>query len=670
MTILVPLLALTAIISPPATAMERPERVHVLPVLWIPQEQVGAVPRGEMYKATHNLAIFLRTAQVKFQYMLRNKTTGAFRGTFGLATWDASYNVVREYNPLANTLEPVVIPSPTKWSDLPTTVDEDGNVVVKTEQVVSETLDAVGCKAQSCPFVFVIMIAQPDDGPFAAIPFNYGFNGGGGYVRVGMWRFAAAASLGTSVQSSLLHELGHTFGLRHMSTYDGGDYGVDHALPPGCTEVSSCPVSAYQAYCPTLPIERRRLEFHCSPSIMSYSKLNGTAGCQGWANDGLCSMPADWSTIDTAIPGELVAENLHNLALNALVFPELAADYDLLADDDNDDDQVEWHTAFAGPDGTPFPGHPRLKVWSAHTKSSSEHRASFGYHSKPIEPAYTSYDGRRNWHSVDRGPDGWTYLDFTFPEPVVLSRVRAYSGYGHGTHAATEIEVHKGGALWQVPCGNDEFYGRVDGETDVLSWGSCAGGKTHYRIWLRAGSSGHVVLRGLRFWDELGNELQAPRMPIATSSYGHTGTWASSPQNVVGWDQLINGYWHGFDADQMWHSKDVGANNWVSIDVRLPNLTLLSAMAIYTGHSNLYNPATRVQIEYRNAQGTYVALTNVAVGPYAMVQFPPTRATHLRIAFRSGASGHVVVRGIRMFNGYGELYTPTFEYEGFGPPLD
>jgi hypothetical protein len=178
-----------------------------------------------------------------------------------------------------------------------------------------------------------------------------------------------------------------------------------------------------------------------------------------------------------------------------------------------------------------------------------------------------------------------------------------------------------------------------------------------------AGPSGYVVVRGMRFFDVDGNELFGPREPTARSSYTHAGAWASDPSNVVGHDQYIQPYTSAFDVSTQWHSRQVAAGAWVSMDVTFPSEVALETIAVYTGHSNSYHAATEVQVERKDSSGTFVYVDRDPVTPSAMMALGvlAPKATTWRIAFRTGSSGYVTVRGLRFFTPDGEIFPPRWD---------
>jgi hypothetical protein len=671
------------LITPPTWSFVRPERVYVLPVLWVPADELGVQRSADAAKAKHNLAIQLRTAQAKYRSMMRDYTTATDRGTFALATWDGSASQARVYGELFNTLEPRVVQSTKTWSSLPADA--------RDQSIMGEILTAAGCKVQSCPFVFVVMVAKASSSntEIYGTPFNYGFNGGGGFLRLPMSKATDAAETTSKLLSTLLHELGHAFGLPHITNYTGD--GVTHFIPEGCRNLpgvkesgkdetandpydstSSCPLWQYDVYCNPMPWEQERIEFHCSPSIMGYGKRNRTSGCLVSDSAGTCSMPTA-TQIFLQVPGVLITENLRDLARNSLVFPELAAEFDLLADDDDGDGEAQWTPGFAYPDGADnvIPGHPLLTVTSSHSSTTSKPRFSFGQHWRAIASLAEPFHKWRHWRSTEVGPSVWVHLDFTFPEPVQLGRVRVYTGSDGGDDQAEMVEVRYGaaGASSTTYCAQASLGGAPDGDVGLYSW--CTPSRLQrIRLKTRADSE-RVVVRMIRFFDMDGHEIQAPAEPVATSADTHAGAYATDPDRVVGGNQVITPYSHAFDADDMWHSREVTtAGIKVDFDVRLPEQHVITAVAVYTGHSSAYHRAERVEVWTRGASGANILRTDVATGADAMIFLPtPVAATHVRLKLKTGASKHVVIRGVRFFTAAGEVYVPRSAFAGIYPLL-
>ena len=134
---------------------------------------------------------------------------------------------------------------------------------------VGELLNYLKVTQRNCPYVLLMLIMNPvDDYPYGGgQPLNGGFNTGGGLVMLpssGLDKYPI-------MQSTLQHELGHSFGLPHVDVY-----GYD---------MSS------------------------NASIMSYNPAHHTDGFT-----------------PSRTPGKLVPEDVRALALNQRVFPGLRFD--------------------------------------------------------------------------------------------------------------------------------------------------------------------------------------------------------------------------------------------------------------------------------------------------------------------------------------------------------
>src|SRR5687768_11923254 len=92
------------VITPPTSAMKRPERVYVLPVVYVPAATDVTDPTVYA-NGIENLRIELRTAREKYREMLRRPgppTQVPSRGTFELATWDSGANTARVFDETTN----------------------------------------------------------------------------------------------------------------------------------------------------------------------------------------------------------------------------------------------------------------------------------------------------------------------------------------------------------------------------------------------------------------------------------------------------------------------------------------------------------------------------------------------------------------------------------------
>jgi hypothetical protein len=82
---------------------------------------------------------------------------------------------------------------------------------------LDELFDHFGCDTNTCPYIYVIVVANDkDDYPKGCgRNFNGGFNRGGGLALMSLYALRNSPNF----QSTLRHELGHAMGLVHVSNY-------------------------------------------------------------------------------------------------------------------------------------------------------------------------------------------------------------------------------------------------------------------------------------------------------------------------------------------------------------------------------------------------------------------------------------------------------------------
>jgi hypothetical protein len=716
------------VITPPASALDRPDRLYVMPVFWFPSD--GWMSNSDdLERAGGNFMVHLRMAQVKYRAMLRHPYTGADRGTFALATWDAQAGKARVFQESVNQLRPLVLHSTRSVASLSS--DENHRDMA----VLAEALNATNCKSASCPFLFVIVNGHETTGTSqSGLVMNYGLNGGLGFVRLPFsvvrdsdghadWygnseKPGVLAAEESIFQSTLLHELGHAFGLWHTVTmypnltYDypradgshpagdafaGDDAAAFHDLAPrGFCQSRANPdancVPEYTTYCNGLSSAERRLAMYCSPSIMSYSIFNQVYGCPAKDVNGHCAMPGIAATIEQEA-GALLPEDVQILSKNELAFPELAASFDVLSENPGGV-PLKRQAGEDIPDrGSPYiiPGHEPFKVSSSSSafdfhdprgRPQPEPRMSVGHYGKTIQPRGAAWDHLAMWRSTDTFNHVWFPLDFHFPEAVQITRIRVFTGYENGKSVAARLAIDADDVSADNPvrCLQVATPGGTpplpNGEVALANGegeGTCpaaVGAHRRYRIHLLHSSTSsdpNVVVRGVRLYArrEVSPgvfrevELQGPREPIAKTTDGATNEWAGSPQVIVGGNQSIEPLSAPFDPETMWHSKYVGPGNWASIDIRLPEVAAMRSIIAYTGHSGQYNTAAEVEWQSYSS-GAYVwRMANNSAEPTSLLTVSPTLPmTHVRVRFRAGASGWITVRGIRFFTDLGELFVP------------
>lgn len=427
-------------------------------------------------------------------------------------------------------------------------------------------------------------------------------------------------------------------------------YGGHSGAPANATTRRS-----FSSYCAgldetELPAAERKYSMSCSASVMSYNGANWTDGCVESVDPPAvgCRYPADPSII-ADLPGSLIAEDLYHLAINRLVFPQLSY---IDAVDRAPGEPLRY---FAGPGGVDLPGHTTFRVWTPHSDFGTNPIAAVGAFSNAILPAHSPFVFTRMWHSTFVGPWQWATFEIEFPGPVDLSRLRVYTQYGGTMHRANAIRVWKPGWSGWTQCKHQNVTGP---DQDVSPITSCNGSSV-YQVRIQARASGYVVVRAMRFFRQAAageEELFAAREPRARTDYGEFG---GSVTRIVGSDQVFDPFTSLFNGQHSWHSAKVAPNAWVSVEVEFPDAVTLSVVHVHSGHGGGYHPAQQVQVERRNGFGHFQALINATTDHDALVEFAPKTSELWKFAFRSGASGYVVIRGLQFFDDQGRELFPA-----------
>lgn len=248
-------------------------------------------------------------------------------------------------------------------------------------EIVAELLEHVQFTRFSNPYVFCVLVANPDD-DFPAgggRTINGGLNSGGGIVLIA----SSQLHRNRHFQTTLQHELGHGFGLPHPDVY-----GYD---------------------------------LRDNPSIMSYSPAN--------FSDGLKPSPT---------PGVLIPEDLRALALNNRVFSATTFDPDR---DVPEGYELFRRIVPLGP--MSLPGHPEfypeVTTDAGEAVRSSVANVVSGQILPSTGPGIT-YDARVMWHS-DKLSGRAARLTFRFPLPVRASAIAIHSQHSGRDHAATAMRL-------------------------------------------------------------------------------------------------------------------------------------------------------------------------------------------------------------------------------------
>jgi hypothetical protein len=263
------------------------------------------------------------------------------------------------------------------------------------------------------------------------------------------------------------------------------------------------------------------------------------------------------------------------------------------------------------------------------------------------------FDVAHMWHSEPANASGWVSLDVTFPAPVALSRIQAYTEHSGQHHRAHVIQIER-------KVGDDfAFVKRANmPERDtIVSFDSQEA--QVWRLAFKAGATERVVVRGLRFFAG-DRELYPPIGPRALTAYGET--FGSQVGNLVEIQRFIraNTSAVGFDAATMWHSGPVNAKGWVSLTILFPVEIALDAIRIASQHSGVFHAAEAVQVEVADGEGQFAFVAKQAnAKPVCHITFPKRSGRVWKLAFSNQKSGHVVVRGLRFFVGKEEFYPPA-----------
>lgn len=288
----------------------------------------------------------------------------------------------------------------------------------------------------NCPFVFVVIVDKLDERPNGGRPVNSGFNGGGGIVQMARKGLTGHGSF----QGVLRHELGHSFGLQHVTLYD--------------------------------------YDMKTNQSVMSYNHV---------------SRPKGWK--ESRIPQILIPEDIRVLALNDRVFPNLTFDprkhvprgYTI----------SPMMRAFSP---ISLPGHPEDRVEITSLSGDRLGSQAENLVRKKIVPNKRStttkqginYDNRSMWHSDDTGTD-YRSMNVTFPVETGLTAIRIHSQHSGRVHPVVGFRA--------ATLDNNETIAvdtPITSDNQLVTIPS-AKSRT-WRLDFKPGKSGRVALRGLQFY--------------------------------------------------------------------------------------------------------------------------------------------------------------------------
>jgi hypothetical protein len=314
-------------------------------------------------------------------------------------------------------------------------------------QVVNELLTDLQFNRYNCPYVLLAIIMNSKDGfpTFGGRPLNGGFNTGGGIIVGSSFTLDRSPNL----QSTLQHELGHSFGLPHVDVY-----GYD---------------------------------MKSNDSIMSYNSRHHTNGFRS-----------------SPMPGKLIPEDLRGLALNQRVFPELRFDAEK---DIPQGYTISERIVTLGPMTIPDqPDGVKVTTESGEEFGSKVANIVQGKILPSRKTGKVTFNPKTMWQSA-KSPTGWVSVEISFPYEVELTRIAVHSEHSGQYHPARAVRIAVRDDKERFAAVAESNLASAD---EAVTLRKTKG--QVWRLDFRAGESGVVVLRGLQFFSG-DDELFPPLIP-------------------------------------------------------------------------------------------------------------------------------------------------------------
>ena len=299
----------------------------------------------------------------------------------------------------------------------------------------AECLDHFKYNRFNCPHVFLMVIVNPkDDWPLGVgCALNGGYNTGPGALMMSTDVFTKLPN----TQSTLEHEIGHSFGLPHVDVY-----GID-------------------------------LNGN-SRSLMSYNRQHWTKGFE----------PA-------VSPATMIPEDIRGLALNDRALPNLEFSE---SNDVPKDYKLFWTPIPLN--RCKLDGQPDYAIdvrTNAGAAFDSKVENCVVGHFRPSPGPEVSYDAGSMWHS--EAVSSTVTLDLKFPFPVELTKIRLYSGHSEKYHPVKSFACSV-----PSPNGTPKTLARHEMKSFNGEVTFTATESQDWHLELTPGESKTVVIRGLRFY--------------------------------------------------------------------------------------------------------------------------------------------------------------------------
>ncbi|MCE5186088.1 MAG: hypothetical protein LLF76_08190 [Planctomycetaceae bacterium] len=397
-----------------------PARIQIQPMFFVPIDQAPPTSEQQLKLTRHIL-----TSQKNYQRMLKN------RDTFRIS--DRKPLICRGRFAL----------------DYYKTQDQKSLSILPVEEV----FERFGYSRFNCPYLYVIIVMNASENIPAGggRPFNRGFNNGGGFVYVSSY----ALDKSPGFQSTLLHELGHSFGLVHAASY-----GYD---------------------------------MNTNLSVMSYNQENLWDGYRV-----------------TKRAGTLIPEDLRALNFNKRVFPNFTfnAETDVPQNYKLHPVVVRLALVEEFPNQRPFEvaiqsDAPNL----ADTKPQNiVHGVIWPLTLGRSDQGIKGLASNAMW-MTELSPFAWGKMDVQFPVEIKLSKVTLYFDCGNLGYMPSKVNIgpaDKSASMPWIDRGVSSPEMELSFEPQTIEG---------IRVQFQAGTSGRIVLRGIRFYTDTG-EVFCPDFPF------------------------------------------------------------------------------------------------------------------------------------------------------------
>lgn len=109
-----------------------------------------------------------------------------------------------------------------------------------------------------------------------------------------------------------------------------------------------------------------------------------------------------------------------------------------------------------------------------------------------------------------------------------------------------------------------------------------------------------------------------------------------------------------YDPNTMWHSARLPAGQ-ATLQITFPMPVTLSGISVHSQHSGMYHEAKRIRIATNDEDSIRQLVEQPLKSADETITFEPATATRWTLTLTAGASQHLVLRGLRFFDGKAEV---------------